>query len=429
MRDAPSRSKTRGLHYWELVSLIASLMALNSAAIDIFIPALQDMGSSLGVVSENERQFVITAYVLGFGFTQIIYGTLSDRFGRRPVLLFGLVVYLIATVASIFAPSFAILLALRAIQGIGAAATRVVAISVVRDCFGGARMASVMSLVMMVFMAIPVIAPNIGQVVLLVGTWRDIFVVVAIFAFAVTIWSMLRLPETLDPKDRRDLTAARTIEAFRIVLTNRRAFGYAVATSLTFGVLFGFINQAQQIYTGIYGIGATFTIYFSAGAIFMSLASFLNSRLVETLGMRRLSHGALFAFLAISVIHFLITLACGGASPFWVFLPTTILSFCLFGFVGTNFNALAMDPLGHVAGTASSVLGFLQTFVGGLLGAVLGYLYNGTLLPLFGGFIVLSLASIGCVLIAERGRLFQRLNQHKAADPVDALREPVEIGE
>ena len=393
--------------YWELVALIASLMALNAAAIDIYIPALQDIGAALDVSDPNRRQFVITAYVIGFGAAQIVYGPISDRFGRKPVLFAGLAVYIAAAAASAFSPTFTLLLVLRGIQGVGAAATRVIAVSVVRDCFGGREMASVMSLVMMVFMSIPVVAPNIGQLILMAGTWREISLGTALFGTAILIWSGLRLPETLRPQDRRELTVERTLYAFRVVLTTRVSLGYTIASALIFGVLFAFINQAEQIYTGIFGMGPVFTLYFSSVAIFMAGASFLNSRLVQSLGMRRLSHGALLGFAALSGLHLLVIWATGASEPFWAFFALLVPTICLFGFIATNFNALAMDPLGHVAGTASSVLGFCQTLGGGIFGAMIGYLYDGTLVPLFGGFLALSLGSLAFVLLAEGGSLFE----------------------
>ncbi|WP_102959276.1 multidrug effflux MFS transporter [Mangrovicella endophytica] len=421
MSHAPDRGPAGRLPYWELVTLIASLMALNAAAIDIFIPSLQNIGAALGVNSENERQFVITAYVTGFGVAQIFYGTLSDRFGRRPVLLAGLGVYCLASFLAILSSSFEMLLALRVLQGVGAAATRVIAVSVVRDCFGGPRMASVMSLVMMIFMVIPVVAPNVGQAIMLFGSWQEVFLFTALLGLAVTVWAALRLPETLHPEDRLPLTMARVANAFRIVVTTRRSFAYAVGTSLMFGVLFGFINQAEQIYRGVYQIGDFFTVYFSAAAIFMALSSFVNSQLVMRFGMRRLAHMAHVSFIALAGVHLTIAALNGGAAPFWLFLPLMILSFGCFGFIGTNYNALSMDPLGHVAGTASSVLGFLQTLGGGLCGAIIGYYFDGTTLPLLSGFLVLSVLALGLVAIAEDGRLFRRLNQHKAASPMDAL--------
>ncbi|RIY03621.1 Bcr/CflA family efflux MFS transporter [Aureimonas flava] len=404
MSSAPKT--VRGIPYWELVTLIACIMALNAAAIDIFIPALTNITQTLQLANPNHAQFVITSYVLGFGASQILYGTLSDRFGRRPVLLFGLGVYVLASVAAVFSTTFGMLLALRAIQGVGAAATRVIAVSVVRDCFGGARMASVMSLVMMIFMAIPVIAPNLGQVVLLFGDWHEIFIAVAAFGAFVMLWTLIRLPETQHPEDRLPLTATRVLQAFRVVVTNRMAFGYTLATALVFGVLFAFVNQAEQVYVSVYGLGPEFTLYFSAGAIFMAVASFSNSRLVERFGMRHLSHAALCIFLALNLLHLAIALMNGGVPPFAVYLPMTIVSLCMFGFIGTNFNALAMDPLGHVAGTASSVLGFMQTFGGGVLGGIIGYMYDGTLIPLLTGYVLLSLGAIACTLAAEKGKLF-----------------------
>ncbi|SJZ52700.1 multidrug effflux MFS transporter [Consotaella salsifontis] len=417
MNDAPVRD-SRGIPYWELVTLVASLMALNSAAIDIFIPALQNIGQALNVESENSRQLVISSYMLGFGVTQIFYGPLSDRFGRKPLLYAGLSIYAVAALASIFAPTFGILLLCRALQGTGTAATRVIAISVVRDCFGGRQMASVMSLVMMVFMVIPVVAPNVGQLVLLFGSWREISLVIFLFGMVVLAWVALRLPETLHPEDRRELNVRRVREAFGAVFTNRIAFGYTLAASVIFGVLFAFINQAEQIYTEVFSFGPEFTLYFSAVAVFMAASSFLNSRLVRRFGMRKLSHAALIGLIIVASAELIASLVNDGAPPFWLFFSLFVPLFCFFGFIGTNFNALAMDPLGHIAGTASSALGFLQTVLGGLLGATIGFLYNGTLIPLFGGFVTLGIVSLGLVFMAEGGRLFTP--RHLPAPPPPA---------
>lgn len=400
----------RPLGHWELVTLLASAMALNAAAIDIVIPALSNIGTSLAIVDENSRQFIITAFVLGAGGAQIVYGSLADRFGRRPILLVGLLIYTLASIAAIFAPSFGALLALRAIQGIGAASLRVVVVSIVRDLFDGRRMASVMSIVMMIFMVVPVLAPNLGQIVLYFGNWREIFLFMAVLGIIVSGWVLLRLPETLKPEDRIPLTVERVGFAFRTVLGNRMAFGYMMATMLIFGVLFAFINQAEQIYTGVYGLGPEFTLYFSAVAVLMAATSFVNSRLVERLGTRHLGHGALVGFLVFGTIHFVIALAMGGAAPFWLFLPLFAVCFCMFGLIGTNLNALAMEPLGHVAGTASAILGFTQMLGGGLIGAGIAYLYDGTMIPILTGFVLLPIASLACCWYAEDGKLFRSRN-------------------
>jgi len=410
MADQSAEPTAAPIPYVEFVAMVALLMALNAMAIDIILPALQQMGEGLFVHEENARQLPLTAYILFFGFSQLIYGPFSDRFGRRSVLLFGLGIYTLSCIGAALAGSFAALLAMRALQGIGAGATRVIAVAVVRDVYAGRRMASVMSLAMMVFMVIPILAPMLGQVLLMAAGWRAIFVAMAVFGIGITVWCFQRLPETLVEENRRPLQPARVLEGFRIVVTNRSAFGYAVATALTFGCLFGFLNSAQQVYQEIYGLGALFPIAFSAGAVLIAAASFTNSRLVERLGMRRLSHGALLGFAAISAALCLIAIIDEGHMPFWTFFVLTLLAFGLFGFIGTNFNALAMDPLGRVAGTASSVVGFLQTFLGGVLGAGIGYAYDGTVLPLCLGFLILSLASFGVIVLTERRRLFGRLD-------------------
>ena len=392
--------------YFEFVAMVALLMALNAMAIDIILPALQQMGASLSVADENARQLPLTAYIALFGVSQLFYGPLSDRFGRRSVLLFGLALYSLAGIGSVLSTDFTMLLAMRALQGVGAGATRVIAIAVIRDTFGGRKMASVMSLAMMVFMAVPIIAPTAGQGIAMVAGWRGILFFAAISGIGMMIWCWIRLPETLHEADRRMLQPGPVVEAFRIVVTDRIAAAYALGTALMFGCIFGFLNSAQQVYQETYDLGAAFPIYFSSGAVFMAGVSFLNARVVERFGMRRLSHAALFVFAAATGLLYLLAVANGGYVPFWVFYVLSTIAICQFGFIGTNFNALAMEPLGHVAGTASAVLGSLQTVLGGLIGGIIGYAYDGTILPLALGFFILALVNIVVVVTVERGKLF-----------------------
>lgn len=406
MSDVRALPAAGSIRYGEFVTLTACLMALNALAIDVMLPALQLIGERLAVPDPNARQLTITSYVLGFGIAQLVYGPVSDRFGRKPVLVFGLIVYALAGALAAAAWSFPALLAFRAVQGIGAASTRVMAISLVRDRFAGRQMASVMSLVMMVFMAVPILAPSLGEAIMFVTGWRAIFAAVAILGVAVTIWSMIRLPETLPVERRRPLTLAKVVEAFRIVLTNRLSLGYAFGTALVFGCLFAFLNSAQQVYVGIYGLGPWFPVAFSGSAVLIAVASFINSRLVERFGMRRLSHSALVGFAVLSAMLAAAAHFSDGPVPFPIFFALISLIFCLFGFIGTNFNALAMEPLGHVAGTASSVLGAIQTFGGGMLGALVGAAFDGTTTPLGLGFAVLSLAALLVVAAGEGWKLF-----------------------
>ncbi|WP_018427473.1 multidrug effflux MFS transporter [Hoeflea sp. 108] len=389
---------------WEFIAICAALMAVNALAIDIMLPALQQIGASLGVESENHRQFVITAYVAGMGLALLFYGPASDRFGRRGPLLFGLSIYILAAFAAAFAPSFEILLVLRFIQGIGAASTRVIAISIVRDRYGGRQMAEIMSLVFMVFMIIPVLAPGIGQLIMLFSEWHMIFVVMSVTALAITAWTALRMPETMHPQDRRPLSLMSIVNGFRIVLTTRVSLFYTLASMIIFGSLLGFINSAQQVYVGIYGLGVWFPLVFAAIAAMMSVSSFLNSRLVIKLGMRRLSHGALLGFTVVSAIWFAWSLT--GWVPFPVFVVLFAAAMFQFGWIGSNFNAIAMEPLGHIAGTASSVQSFMQTVGGGLIGAFIGQSFDGTVMPLALGYVSVALLGLVMVLIAERGKLF-----------------------
>jgi MFS transporter, DHA1 family, multidrug resistance protein len=399
--------RLNGMGKVEFIALMALLMALNALAIDIMLPGLQEIGASLGVENENHRQYVISAYLIGFACAQLLYGPVSDRFGRRAPMFVGLAIYVASSLAAILVPSFAALLALRFIQGIGSAAMRVITISIVRDIFGGRAMAEVMSLIMMVFMVVPVLAPGTGQIVMLFGDWHLIFVFMAAMAAVIWAWMYFRLPETLHPEDVRPFTVRSVLQGFRIVLTDRVALCYTLASTFIFGALFGFINSAQQIYVGIYGLGVWFPVAFAGVAAFMALSSFVNARLVGRFGMRRLSHGALVGFLGVNALWLLLTLAWPDHLPFAIFIVLFALSMFQFGWIGSNFNSLAMEPLGHVAGTASSVLGFMGTAGGTILGAIIGQAFNGTALPLVMGFFALSVIGLIFVLIAEHGKLFQ----------------------
>lgn len=395
----------------EFIAMMAFLMALNALAIDIMLPGLQEIGAALNVENENHRQYVVSAYLIGFGVAQLFYGPIADRFGRRMPMIVGLGIYVVSSLAVVFVPSFESLLLLRFIQGIGSAATRVITVSIVRDVFGGRQMAEVMSLIMMVFMVIPVVAPGTGQVIMLFGDWHWIFVFMAVTALIVGVWMYVRLPETLAPEDVRPFTLKVIFEGFRIVLTNRVALCYTIASTFIFGALFGFINSAQQVYVGIYGLGVWFPVAFAAVALFMALSSFVNAKLVGRFGMRKLSHGSLIGFIAINFVWLLVQVLGPQPMPFFLFITFFSLAMFQFGWIGSNFNSLAMEPLGHVAGTASSVLGFMGTIGGSIIGAAIGQAFNGTALPMVAGFFVVSIIGLVFVLIGEKGRLFQAQNK------------------
>ena len=384
--------------------MIASLMAINALAIDVMLPGMQEIGASLGEPDENKRQLIITAYLLGFSVMQLVFGPLSDRFGRRGPLAVGVGVYVLAAVGAIFVPTFAPLLGLRFIQGMGAAATRVIAVAIVRDVFGGRQMAEIMSVVMTVFMVMPVIAPSLGQGIMLFGEWHLVFVFMAVIAAAILVWMWIRLPETLKHENRRPLTLTSVATGFKVVMTNRISLWYTLAMAIVMGALFGFINSAQQIYVGIYGLGVWFPVVFALVAGLMSIASFANSKLVMKYGMRRMSHSALIGFILVSSM--LAICATFGAVPFAVFLTLFAMAMIFFGMIGSNLTSIAMEPLGALAGTASSVQGFIQTMFGAVAGALIGQAFDGTVFPISLGFALLGISATGCVLIAEKGKLF-----------------------
>lgn len=393
-----------GMGFKAFVALIAAMMATNALAIDSMLPALPQIGQALGVADHNQRQWIITAYLLGFGVAQLAYGSLADRFGRKPVLLVGLSLYVLFAGLCALSTSFEMLLVARALCGVGAAATRVLSVSIVRDCYSGRQMARVMSLSFIVFLAVPIIAPSIGQAIVLVAPWPWIFGVLAIFGLAVIAWAGLKLPETLHPEDRVPLTPGPVLAAFKEALTNRVAIGYTIASTLVLGGLFGFINSAQQVFVDVLGAGKLFTLLFAAIAGGIAVASLVNSQIVGRLGMRRVSHVALCGYIAFAGVHALIALS--GHESLWVFAAMQAgMMFC-FGLTMSNFGALAMEPLGHLAGTAASVQGFITTIGGALFGFWIGQLFDGTVVPLTLGFTGFGVAGLIAVLVTEKGRLF-----------------------
>lgn len=405
MTATRSPPRTFDLGFKEFVALIAALMGSNALAIDIMLPALPAIGDAVGIPTENGRQWIITAFMLGFGAGQILYGPLSDRFGRKPVLLCGLLLYTIFGVVATFAGSFEALTIARVGQGIGAGATRVLAVSIVRDRFAGRQMARVMSLVFIVFLAIPIVAPSIGQGILLIAPWRWIFGLLAVFGGVLMIWTTLRLPETLHPEDVRPFSLPAIASAFRVTLSTRQSVGYMMAMSLTFGALLGFINSAQQVFAGPLQAPRLFPVIFAITATALGVASLLNSRIVERIGMRVVSHGALLGYIFFTAAHFLVAWLGFETLMTFVVLQSGMM-FC-FGLMGSNFGALAMEPMGHIAGTASSVQGFCSTTGAALVGFFIGQQFDGTTVPLTLGYFVSGLAVLIVILITEKGRILR----------------------
>lgn len=380
-------------------------MALNALAIDVMLPALGAIARDLAVPDANDQQLVVVVYILGFGAPQLIWGPLSDRFGRRAVLFVSLLGYTLFGLACALTGSFYQLLVARFVHGVFASGCRVVAVTAVRDLYAGREMARIMSLVMTVFMVVPILAPMLGQGVLLVLPWRWTFGVLVAAGLAMLGWSWLRLEETLPAEGRVPLSLRSSLKGYREVLCTRTTLGYTTAGGVIFGALFAFISTAEQVFREVFGQGRSFVFWFAGIALTLSVMNFLNARLVGRFGMRRLSHGAMVGFISVSLalvaaMHFV-------GEELWLFFPLFAVAFGLFGLIGPNFSALAMEPVGHIAGTASAAYGFATTTLSGILGGMIGRAYDGTSFPLLVGFAGLGAVSLLAVAITERGRLFE----------------------
>ncbi|MCX7356935.1 MAG: multidrug effflux MFS transporter [Alphaproteobacteria bacterium] len=388
----------------ELVAMVASLSALNALAIDIMLPALPQIGAAFQVANDNDRQLVVVCYVALFGIAQLVYGPLADAFGRRSVLIYALGIYIAGSILCVIAPNFELFLAARALQGVGAAATRVIATAVVRDVTEGRRMAQVMSMAMTVFMIVPIVAPSLGQLILFVAPWRWIFGALLIYALIVLAWALFRLPETLAPENRRPFNPPAIVDAYAMVLRERQTVGYMIATTFVTACLFGYITSSEQLFVDVYNLGPAFPLAFASIAIAISVGTFLNSRLVVRHGMRRLSHTMIIGF-TISALT-LAAIAQLGLATFPVFTAMLAITFAMFGFIASNFNALAMEPVGRVAGSASAIYGAVTATGGAIIGALIARAFDGSPTPFAMGLAASGAATLLAVLWTERGKLF-----------------------
>lgn len=402
----------------EFVLLIAALMASNAFGIDSMLPALPAIGEALDVADANRRQLVITFYMLGFGVAQLAYGPLADRFGRKRLLAGCMLAYAGFALLCAVAGSFTLLLAARMLHGMAAAGSRVLVVAVVRDRFQGSAMAQIMSTAMIIFMIVPVLAPSIGQLLLAVGSWRFIFLALAAYGLILGFWATLRLPETLAVEHRRPLSARNIGAAVKETLTNRVSAGNTLAITLVFGALIGMLNSIQQIVYDVFHQPALLGLVFACIAGPMAISAWLNSRLVMRFGSRRMLLTALTAFAACAALHLVLILAVG--ETLWSFVALQALTMACFGLVGSNAGALAMEPLGHIAGTASALQGLLSTIGGALIGLAIGQLFNATTIPLVAGFALCGALGLAVAAWANAG-----LPPHGLNEPVEPSEAPL----
>jgi DHA1 family bicyclomycin/chloramphenicol resistance-like MFS transporter len=399
----------------EFVFLIAALMASNALGIDAMLPALPAIGETLGVTDENRRQLVITFYMLGFGGAQLAYGPLADRFGRKQLLIGCMILYACFATLSGLAASFVLLLVARTLHGVAAAGARVLVVAVVRDRFEGAAMAQIMSTALIVFMLAPVLAPSLGQAVLAIGSWRHIFIALALYALALAVWGGLRLPETLAHTARRPLSAGHIGSAVAETLTSRVSIGNTAAMTMTFGALLGYVGSVQQVIFDVFHRPGLIGLVFACVALPMALSAYLNSRLVMRFGSRRLLLIAITVFTTFAAVHLAMILTVG--ETIWSFVALQALTMGCFGLIGSNAGALAMEPMGHIAGTASALQGLISTVGAALIGLLIGQMFDGSAVPLVTGFVVCGALGLAIAWWANAG--LPAHSRNELSEPVE----------
>lgn len=399
----PKRPLTK-LRFGEFVAMMALIMSLVAMTIDMMLPALSTIGGDLGAQSENASQLIVTMIFLGLAVGQLVYGPLSDSIGRKPAIYLGYAVFFIGTLMSIFAVTYPMLLLGRLLQGIGVAAPRSVSLALIRDQYEGRSMAQVMSFISVVFILVPIIAPSFGQAILLVAAWRAIFVVLFLLGVISLSWFALRQPETLAAARRVPLSAGRIGRGLREVLSSRVTLGYTLMAGLIAGAFQGYLSSAQQVFQFQYGLGTLFPLIFAVNAIAIGVASFTNGRLVMRYGMRTLSRIALYTLCGLSVVFLGVVIFTGGQPSLWLFMGYLLPTFFCVGLLFGNMNAMAMEPVGHLAGMGAAVVGSFSTLLATPLGLVVGQAYNGTVTPLVLGFTVLGLGALALMCWAEGTR-------------------------
>ncbi|HEU4579737.1 MAG TPA: multidrug effflux MFS transporter [Polyangiaceae bacterium] len=395
-----SESSSAGVEFVALVALTTSMVAMS---IDTMLPALGQIATDLGTTDPNDRQLVLIAFFGGLSVGQLVCGPASDATGRKPALFTGLGLFIAGAVCCALARDFPQLLLGRALQGFGAAGPRIVSVAVVRDLHAGRSMARVMSFVQSVFILVPILAPAFGQAVLSVTGWRSLFWIFAGCALLDAAWFGLRQPETLPPERRSPLSARHVLRAGAEVLSNRITLCYTLATGVVFGAFISYLTTSQQVFQELFGLGKLFPVCFGVCALALGVASFTNASLVMRYGMRTLSRRAVLSEVVFAALFLLAVVLWQGRPPLFVFLPGMMFCFFCNGLLFGNYNARAMQPMGHIAGVAAAISGCLSGLVGMLFGGPLGRAYDGTVTSTVGGFALASLIACALTEYAERG--------------------------
>lgn len=366
----------------EFVIMMATLISLTALSIDMTLPALGLIGDDLNATHPNTQQYIISCLFMGLTFGQLFYGPFADSYGRKSAIYIGVIVFIVGSLFSIFAETMTMMLIGRTLQGVGVAGTRVISVATVRDCYAGDDMARIMSIIMAVFILVPAAAPGLGQLVLLFMHWRSIFVILLIVSMFLLIWVGLRLPETLAPENKREFKFKPILKGMKEVFANPTTRTYTFCRGLSFSILVGYLTSSQQIFQNYFDTGEMFAVYFAILALFIGAASLVNARVISKFGMQKITEGALLILAGISLIYITYLLTNENQSSLLAFMLFAIGVFVSLGFLFGNFNAMAMEPMGHMAGIASAVIGFVSSAISVSIGTIIGQMYNQTIIPL-----------------------------------------------
>ena len=389
---------TKPMGRFEFIVLMAALMSMVALSIDAMLPALGIIGQDLNVANANDSQLIISSVFLGMAFGLIIYGPISDSFGRKKAIYLGVGIFLIGCLISIFAQDFEHMLIGRVLQGFGAAACRVVTIAMMRDKYDGKEMAKIMSLIMMVFIMVPALAPSVGQLILFVADWHGIFVVLFILALASVIWLHTRQDETLAVEKRAPFSLTNIKRGMIETIKHPESRTYTLGAGIMFGAFVGYLSSSQQILQVQYGTGELFSLYFGALALAIGFSSFANSKLVMKMSMQTLCIAALSVVFSTSIVFFIYAEFVNENPGLLSFMLYMLSTFFCFGILFGNFNSLAVHPLGHIAGVATSVISTVQTLISVMVGSYIGQHYDGIIIPLILGFTICSGITLSLVV-------------------------------
>lgn len=394
---------TLSASFRERIALYAFLTSLTSISIDALLPGLRQIGSDLGVTPPLSTQHVVSLFIFGMAFGELLLGPVSDALGRKKALVLGLGVYGLGTAIAMFAGSLESVILGRFLQGVGVSGPKISTRAMIRDQFEGDAMARVMSFMFTLFILVPMLAPTLGQVVIAVGGWRSVFALYLVMAGLLGLWLVMRQPETLDPARRIPFRPKLLVLNGRRILSNRRVATLIMATGLVFGAQLLFLSTASDLFLDVYGIAETFPFYFAVLAAGVGLASFLNAKLVQRFGMDVMAHYAFVGLASAGLLMLLASVAWNGRPPLAVFMPLSFSAFFAIGILFGNLNAMAMRSLGQVAGLGASLIASCSSFIATLFAIGMGAFYDGTTLHLSAGFFFSGIFSLVLNRLAAQG--------------------------